>query len=117
MAFSALGGGVIKRVRWENVGLSKTPVNDHVSVCATVPVGAFAKCWVAGIGFDLVKALEGGYGTDAAALTGGGALRRKSLYGAPINYFDFRNRISTAVMAKAVGALRCTLTVKACALR
>jgi hypothetical protein len=93
---------VIKKVRWENTAVSRTPVNDHVGLCATVPVGAFAKCQLAG-GLDIAKAIEAGYGTDSAELIGGGALRRQSLYGAPINYFDFRNRISRAVVAKAVG--------------
>jgi hypothetical protein len=90
---------IVKKVRWQNTALSATPVNDNISVCATVPVGAFAKCQLAG-GLDIAKALEAGYGTDSAALTGGAALRRQSLYGAPINYFDFRNRIGRAVTAK-----------------
>jgi hypothetical protein len=73
---------IIKRVRWSNIGMSRTPVNQHVPVCATVPMGIFA------------KALAAGYGTDSAALEGGGALRKQSLEGAPANYFDFRHRLS-----------------------
>ena len=45
---------IIKAVRWSNVGLSKTPVNQHVPVCATVPIGMFAKCLVAG-GIDQLR--------------------------------------------------------------
>ena len=48
-------------------------------------------------------------GIDAAALTGGAALRRQSLYGAPINYFDFRSRISRAVLAKGISMEPATL--------
>jgi hypothetical protein len=73
---------MIKRVRWSNIGMSRTPVNQHVPVCATVPMGTFA------------KALVAGYGTDAAQLTGGAALREQSLEGRPANYFDFRHRLA-----------------------
>jgi hypothetical protein len=34
---------VIRRVRWTNVGLSKTPVNQAVPTVSTVPVGTFSK--------------------------------------------------------------------------
>src|SRR5690606_531261 len=93
---------LIKAVRWYNIGVSKTPVNQHVSTCATVPVGAFAKCWTAE-GLDLAKALEAGYGTDSAALTGGAALRKKSLEGAMRSYFDFRNKVSAALRRGPIG--------------
>lgn len=87
---------IIKKVRWSNVGMSRTPVNQHVGTCATVPVGAFAKS-MGPAGLDIGKALEAGYGTDAATLTGGGALRTQSLEGKPVNYFDFRNKLSSAL--------------------
>lgn len=87
---------VIKKLRWSNLGFSKTPVNQHVGTCATIPVGAFAKAMSAD-GLDIAKALEAGYGTDSAALTGGAALRKQSLHGAPVNYFDWRNQISKAM--------------------
>lgn len=93
---------LIKAVRWYNIGVSKTPVNQHVSTCATVPVGAFAKCWTAE-GLDLAKALEAGYGTDSAALTGGAALRKQSLDGAVRSYFDFRNKLAAALRGGRVG--------------
>jgi len=93
---------IVKKVRWSNVGVSKTPVNQHVPTLATVPVGVFAKCMTAG-GLDIAKALEAGYGTDSATLTGGGALRKESLYGKPINYFDFRHRLSAAMSAGECG--------------
>jgi len=93
---------IIKKVRWNNIGVSKTPVNQHVSTCATVPVGAFAKCWTAA-GLDLAKALEAGYGTDAAALAGGAALRKQSLDGRVHSYFDFRNKIAGAMRDGSAG--------------
>lgn len=93
---------IIKSVRWQNVGLSKTPVNQHVGTVAAVPVGVFAKCWTAD-GLDIAKALEAGYGTDSASLTGGGALRQQSLQGAPLNYFDFRNKLAAAMRSGETG--------------
>lgn len=87
---------VIKKVRWFNIGMSKTPVNQHVGTCATIPVGAFAKA-MGDSGLDIAKALEAGYGTDSASLTGGAAMRKQSLHGAPVNYFDWRNQISKAM--------------------
>src|SRR5690606_3482208 len=93
---------LIKKVRWYNIGVSKTPVNQHVAACATVPVGAFAKCWTAA-GLDIAKALEAGYGTDSTALEGGAALRKQSLDGVVHSYFDFRNRLAAAVRSGAAG--------------
>lgn len=93
---------IIKKVRWNNIGVSKTPVNQHVSTCATVPVGAFAKCWTAA-GLDLAKALEAGYGTDSASLGGGAALRKQSLDGRVHSYFDFRNKIAGAMRNGSAG--------------
>lgn len=93
---------IIKKVRWNNIGVSKTPVNQHVSTCATVPVGAFAKCWTAA-GLDLAKALEAGYGTDSAAMTGGSAMRRQSLDGVIHSYFDFRDKIAGSMRSGSAG--------------
>lgn len=87
---------MVTRVRWTNIGVSKTPVNQHVGMCATVPLGAFAKSWSAA-GLDLAKALEAGYGTDVAGLTGGSALRVQSLDGVPSSYFDFREKLAWSV--------------------
>lgn len=78
---------IIKKVRWVNVGLSKTPVNQHVGACGTLPLGTFA------------KALTAGYGTDSATLTGGAALRTQSREGTPLNYFDYRNKLADAMRA------------------
>lgn len=92
----AKGGGkctVIKRVRWTNVGFSKTPVNADVGEVSTIPIGAFNKAWGAE-GLNLEKALEAGYGTDSAQLSGGGALRQQSLEGAPLSYWAFRERLA-----------------------
>lgn len=76
----------VSKVRWSNVGLSKTPVNQHVGTCEVVPIGTFA------------KALTAGYATDSAALSGGSALRIQSLD--PVtNYFDQRERLAADVRA------------------
>jgi hypothetical protein len=101
---------VIKKVRWSNVGCSRTPVNQNVPTVATVPIGIFAKCQLGG-GLDFAKAmaaaasagLAAGYGTDDAGLIGRGALRRQSREGGPLNYFDFRNKVAKAMREGACG--------------
>jgi hypothetical protein len=93
---------IIKKVRWNNIGVSKTPVNQHVGTCATIPLGAFAKSWTSA-GLDFAKALEAGYGTDAAALTGGSAMRKQSLDGVVQSYFDFRNKLAGEMRKGAAG--------------
>ncbi|MGC1305195.1 MAG: hypothetical protein WA840_22735 [Caulobacteraceae bacterium] len=101
------GRTLITKVRWSNIGLSKTPVNQHVAACATMPIGVFAKCWSAA-GLDIAeamsKALEAGYGTDSADLTGGAALGELSLDGAPIPYPDLRERLAAALRSGELGA-------------
>jgi hypothetical protein len=92
----------IKKVRWSNIGFSKTPVNQTVPTVATVPIGALTKSWSMS-GLDFAKALEAGYGTDSASLTGGAALRQQSLDHGPANYFDFRNQLAEEVRKHAVG--------------
>ncbi len=91
---------LIRRVRWTNIGFSKTPVNAEVPTVSAMPIGAFAKAWASAGLFS--KAIEAGYGTDAAALTGGGAMRRQSLEGAPLSYWDFRNRLSGDLSGKRI---------------
>lgn len=93
----------IQKVRWNNIGFSKTPVNSDVPTVATVPFGVLAKSW-GPAGLDLSKALEAGYGTDSATLSGGGALRRQSLQGAPVLYQDFQGRLAADIRAKRTGA-------------
>lgn len=69
----------IKKVYWNNIGFSREPVNTTVPGVTTIPIGLFAKSWI-GLGSDLIyKTVEAGYGTDHAALAGGGALRQESL--------------------------------------
>lgn len=92
----------IKKVRWSNIGFSKTPVNQAVPTVATVPFGALAKSWSAS-GLDFAKALESGYGTDSATLTGGAALRTQSMDHGPANYFDFRNKLAADMRSGAIG--------------
>lgn len=84
---------VIEKVRWTNIGFSKTPVNQHVPCVETVPFGELAKSW-GPAGLDLNKALAAGYGTDSATLSGGAALRGQSLDRKVHNYWDFRDRLA-----------------------
>jgi hypothetical protein len=79
--------------RWTNIGMSRTPVNLSVPTAATVPFGALTKSMGAH-GWDMRKALEAGYGTDVAALTGGAALRGQSLDRRPQNYWAFRESLA-----------------------
>lgn len=81
---------VVKKVRWVNVALSRTPVNQNLGTVSSTPVGTFCKslnCFV------LDKALEASYSTDSASLTGGGALRAQSLDG-DHDYDDFKEHVS-----------------------
>lgn len=91
--------GVVSSVRWTNVALSAQPVNQHVGGIRTIPFGVLAKSWSMG-GFDMTKALEASYATDAAGKTGGAALGMQSLdtgSNTPHSYFDFRDRLSDAL--------------------
>lgn len=82
---------VVSKVRWFNVGFSKTPVNTAVGTVQTVPLDVFAKSLTCD-GLDLCKAgLEAGYGTDSALLTGGAALRQQMVL--PVSYSIYRNRL------------------------
>ena len=110
----SLGKTLVTRVRWSNIALDKCPVNQHVAECATMPIGVFAKCWSAS-GLDisramnLSKAITAGYGTDSAAFSGGAALREQSLDGSVKdqtvgNYFDFRERMASALRKGECGA-------------
>lgn len=93
---------VIKQVRWTNIGFSKTPVNPSVGTVSTVPFGALAKSFVGG-GWDLAKALEAGYGTDSAQLTGGAAMRKQSLEPALLSYWDFRDKFAGLIRTGEAG--------------
>lgn len=92
---------VVDRVRWNNTALDRCPVNKTVPEVSTAPMGVFAKSLG---GFIISKALEAGYGTDAAALTGGAALRKQSadkrLH--VTGYFDFRDRMAADLRKGAV---------------
>lgn len=87
---------VISGVRWTNIGFSKTPVNLSVGPVSTVPIGVLAKSMCAE-GIDFVKALEAGYGTDAAALSGGAAFRTQSLHKGILSYWDFRDQLAALI--------------------
>jgi hypothetical protein len=93
----------ITSVIWANIGFSRTPVNPKVPTVSTIPFGILAKCWGTA-GLNMTKALEAGYGTDVATLTGGGALRRQSLdTGKPQTYWEFREKMSSAIRKGAAG--------------
>lgn len=95
--------GVVTKVRWSNLAISRQPVNQHVGAVTTVPFGALAKAWTPE-GLNISKALEAGYGTDSAALAGGAALRKQSLHGAPVSYFEMRDTLSKLMLDGSVGA-------------
>lgn len=96
---------IIEKVRWTNVGLSRTPVNSNLSQVSTVPFGALAKSLTAE-GFDFSKAIEAGYGTDSAALEGGGALRKQSLEPGLLSYWDFRDGLAELIRKGKVGGVK-----------
>ena len=82
---------VITGTRWNNLALSLTPVHAELNPASTIQVGTFAKslgAWV------MTKALEAGYSTDSANMTGGQSLSAQSLDGAPMNYFTFRDTLA-----------------------
>lgn len=90
----------VTKVRWSNLAISQQPVNQHVSPVSTIPFGSLAKCWTPD-GFDMVKALEASYATDAAVKTGSAALGMQSLdtgKNQPASYFEFRDKLSDALI-------------------
>lgn len=91
---------VVERVRWNNLALSRTPVNKTVPEISLAPIGTFAKSLG---GFVLTKALEASYATDAAAKTGGGALGMQSLDATPRSYFHFRDQLAASMQAGLAG--------------
>ncbi len=95
---------VIEQVLWNNIGLSRTPVNPHLPCASAMPVGMFAKSLNA---FTL-KALEASYATDMTALSGGGAFAAQSIdvgHHMPYSYFDFREKIAGAMQMGLVPAM------------
>lgn len=92
---------VVSSVRWSNIALDRCPVNRTVPEVSAVPVGVFAKSLG---GFVFSKTLSSGYETDVSAMTGGQALAKQSLHGKIHSYFDFRNRLSDALLRRHVRA-------------
>lgn len=90
---------VVTKTRWNNMALSSTPVNQHLSTASSAPIGIFAKS----LNGYVMKALEASYATDSAILTGGGAMRMQSLDTGIKSYFDFRERLSAAIRARKAG--------------
>lgn len=88
---------LIEKVRWTNVGLSRTPVNQHLPTATTHAVGTFAKS----LNGFVFKALEASYASDHAQLAGGGALGVQSLDTGkkmPVSYFQFRDGLASALL-------------------
>jgi hypothetical protein len=92
---------LIRKVRWTNIGFSKTPVNPNLATVSTVPFGALTKSWGSG-GFDLAKALTAGYGTDSASLEGGAAMRVQSLDRTLHSYWDMRDHVAKKMLKGAL---------------
>ena len=92
---------VIDKVRWSNVGLSRTPVNQHLPCATAAPIGTFAKS----LNGFIVKALEASYSTDVSTLTSGAALGMQSLdMGGPQSYHDFREQMADALSRQLVAS-------------
>lgn len=94
----------VTKVRWSNLAISQQPVNQHVRPVSTLPFGVLAKCWTPD-GFDMTKALEASYATDAAMKTGGAALGMQSLdmgRNAPASYHAFRDKMAHALVTGSV---------------
>jgi hypothetical protein len=79
---------VIKSVRWTNLALSRTPVNQSVPVASAMPIGVFAKSFD-GFVMEKSEGLSAGYGTDMATLSGGAALRGQSMDRRIQSYWHF----------------------------
>lgn len=99
---------IATKVRWSNIGLSRTPVNPNVPTAGITPInGVLAKSLGAIIIPDS-GGLAAGYGSDSADLSGGDALRKQSLSGGKSkiqDYFSFRDKISDCCLAGGVGEL------------
>ena len=92
---------VIDKVRWSNVGLSRTPVNQHLPCATAAPIGTFAKS----LNGFIVKAIEASYSTDVASNIGGAALGMQSLdMGTPHSYHNFREQMAGALNSQLVGS-------------
>lgn len=90
---------MVDKVRWTNIALSQTPVNQHLRTASLSPIGTLTKSLG---GIVMSKALEASYCTDVSQLTGGGALGVQSLdtgvhsvYG----YEAFRDTLSACLLS------------------
>jgi hypothetical protein len=104
LARDSLDQTKITEVRWNNLALTREPVNHKLrSSVSTRPIGPFGKGHLTLVGREeFAKALTAGYGSDAGALTGGAALRRESLAGASsrTRYREFRRLASRRVLSR-----------------
>jgi len=83
---------VVKKVRWTNIGLSRTPVNQHLPAAQAAPMGTFVKSLN---GFVLSEAGD----TSASGIIDNYAISGQSLDGAVQSYFGFRNELAMALRA------------------
>lgn len=90
---------LIEKVRWTNVGLSRTPVNQHLPTASATAVGTFAKS----LNGFVLKTLMASPASDHAALAGGGAFGVQSLDQSvhpALSYFDFREALARVLRTK-----------------
>ncbi len=48
---------MVTRIRWTNIGMSRSPTNSDAPVASTIPFGVLAKCWGAS-GLNMTKAIS-----------------------------------------------------------
>lgn len=91
---------LIEKVRWTNVGLSRTPVNQHLPTASATAVGTFAKS----LNGFVLKNLTASPTSDHAALAGGGALGVQSLdqgiHSTVPSFYDFCESLAMAIKQK-----------------
>ena len=94
---------LVTQVRWTNVALSRTPVNQNLPTASSIPFGIFAKCWDEGeSAVDLIKAgaMVAGQTYNIQNQSGGQAIRKQSLDRKTqhlASYWDYRTRMSKAI--------------------
>lgn len=91
---------VATKVRWSNIGMSRTPVNPELGVASVSPIHGVLLKSLGAISID--SGLIAGYGSDMNDLSGGSALRVQSLSGVIFpeidDYYSFRELLSNDIM-------------------
>jgi len=70
---------MVTRIRWTNIGMSRSPTNSDAPVASTIPFGVLAKCW-SHAGLNMTKAIN---------------LTLKSVIN---DYWDFEDKISNSLL-------------------